>query len=111
MPFKSYYVYILTNQQKNVLYTGVTNDLEQRITEHWQNRGNQKSFAGRYYTFYLLFYEKHTYINDAITREKEIKGWNRSKKETLINGFNPEWMFLNKELFGKWPPDETTTRN
>ena len=56
--------------------------------------------------FYLLFYESYDYINDAIAREKEIKGWRRSKKEELINSFNPEWKFLNEELSGKWPPDE-----
>ena len=52
-----YYVYILTNYNKTVLYIGMTNDLEQRIIEHYLDRGNQKSFAGKYHTFYLLFYE------------------------------------------------------
>ena len=103
-----YYVYILTNYNKTVLYTGMTNDLEQRIIEHYLERGNQKSFAGKYHAFYLLFYECSNYINNIIAREKEIKGWRRSKKEGLINAFNPEWKFLNKELFGKWPPDELT---
>lgn len=111
MLVKSYFVYILTNQHKKVLYTGVTNSLEQRIMEHWQQRGNNATFTGKYFAFYLLYYESHAYINSAIQREKEIKGWRRSKKEELITSFNPQWNFLNEELFGKWPPDEITTRN
>lgn len=103
---KKYYVYILTNYKKTVLYTGVTNNLEQRIVEHYLDRGNAKTFTGKYKVFYLLFYESSIYVNNAIAREKEIKGWRRSKKEELIRTFNPEWKFLNEELFGKWPPDE-----
>lgn len=106
----TYYVYILTNQLKTVLYTGVTNDLEQRLIEHWMNRGKQDSFTGKYHAYYLLLYESYSYINDAIAREKEIKNWRRSLKIELINRFNPGWKFLNGELFGRWPPDEITTR-
>ena len=72
-----YYVYILTNFTKTVLYTGVTNNLEQRITEHYINRNNDKTFAGKYKAFYVLYYESHKYIENAIIREKEIKGWRR----------------------------------
>lgn len=103
---QKYYVYILTNYRKTVLYVGMTNDLEQRIIEHYLDKGNTKSFTGRYHVFYLLFYERSRYINNTIASEKEIKGWRRSKKENLITQFNPEWKFLNEELFGKWPPDE-----
>jgi putative endonuclease len=106
MPGKKYYVYILTNYKKTVLYTGLTSNLEQRIVEHYMDRGNEKTFSGKYHTFYLLFYESSEYIRNTIAREKEIKGWRRSKKEALISSFNPEWKFLNEELFGKWPPDE-----
>ena len=49
---------------------------------------------------------KLTNINDAIAREKEIKGWLRIKKINLITNFNPEWKFLNEELLGEWPPKE-----
>lgn len=101
---RKYYVYILTNYSKTVLYTGITNDLGQRITEHFI--GNGVSFTSRYKVFYLLFYESYKYVNDAIAREKEIKGWRRSKKELLIRSFNPEYKFLNEELFGVWPPKE-----
>ena len=110
MSTHKFYVYILTNFHKTVLYTGVTNNLEQRIIEHWQSRGNASTFVGKYHAFNLLFYEGYAYVNDAIYREKEIKGWRRSKKESLISDFNPDWKFLNGELFGNWPPDEITTR-
>ncbi|MFN2458255.1 MAG: GIY-YIG nuclease family protein [Chitinophagaceae bacterium] len=108
---KLYYVYIVTNYKKTVLYTGITNDLEHRILEHYLNRGTENSFSSKYHTYHLLFYESSKYINNIIAREKEIKGWVRSKKEALINTFNPEWKFLNEELFGQWPPKEITTRN
>ena len=104
MIYKSYYLYIVTNYNKTVLYTGITNNLEQRIIEHCSGKPN--SFTTKYNVYYLLYYESSRYINNIIAREKEIKGWIREKKEKLITGFNPEWKFLNEELFGKWPPDE-----
>jgi len=74
------------------LYTGVTNDLEQRIIEHYSQRGRKTSFTGRYYTYYLLYNnEAHKYINSAIAREKEIKAWRREKM-ALIASFNPSLM-------------------
>ena len=103
---KAYYVYIITNFQKSVLYTGVTNNLEQRIIEHYRRKGNTISFTGRYHAFYLLYYECSPYIINSIAREKEIKGWKRSKKEKLIREFNPAMKFLNEELFGQWPPKD-----
>jgi len=107
---QAYHVYILTNYTKTVLYTGVTNNLEQRIAEHYFNRNDERSFTGKYKTYYLLFYEAHQYILNAIAREKEIKGWSRSKKIAMIKSFNPEMIFLNKEVFSKWPPDEVSHR-
>lgn len=100
----SYYIYILTNFTKPVLYTGITNNLPQRIIEHYLSKGNQKSFTGKYNVFYLLYYEDFKYVNDAIAREKEIKGWSRAKKLALIQSMNTEIKFLNTELFGEWPP-------
>ena len=107
---KVYYVYVLTNERKTVLYTGVTNDLLQRITEHYKYRGQQHSFTSRYHVYYLLWFEPHKYINNAVAREKEIKGWRREKKMELIARMNPELKFLNAEVFGKWPPEELTER-
>jgi putative endonuclease len=101
---KPYIVYILTNKLKTVLYTGVTNSLKDRIIEHYKNSGNPKTFAGKYYAHFLLYYESFDHIIDAIRREKEIKGWSRKKKMQLINTSNPELMFLNEKIFGSWPP-------
>ena len=53
----NYFIYFITNPNKTVLYLGVTNDLERRLDEHYQNRGNKKSFAGRYHCFKLVYWE------------------------------------------------------
>ena len=105
MARNSYYVYLLTNALKTVLYTGVTNNLEQRIMQHYESRGQTTSFTGRYNAYYLIYYEVHHYINSAIDREKEIKGWSRGKKLELAASLNPSLDFLNEELFGSWPPE------
>lgn len=102
----SYHVYFLTNTTRKVLYTGVTNDLAKRVIEHYLKRGSRDSFAGKYYCYWLIFYEEFKYISHAIAREKEIKGWSRDKKEQLIIPFNPNWTFLNKEVCGEWPPSK-----
>jgi len=94
----NFYVYITTNPAKTVLYTGVTNDLARRMYEHESNRGKASTFAGKYYCYCLIYYEWHSNIQHAIEREKEIKKWNREKKVALINSFNTEWKFLNKEV-------------
>jgi len=107
---RQYYVYILTNYQKTVLYTGVTNNLAQRIIEHYLDKGNVKTFTGKYNCFYLVYYECTQYINNAILREKEIKGWRREKKMELIESLNPGLKFLNHELLGEWPPTSTSHR-
>ncbi|MFT7036317.1 MAG: putative endonuclease [Cyclobacteriaceae bacterium] len=107
----NFFVYILTNPKKTVLYTGMTNDLEYRIIEHYLNRGKPKTFAGRFYCYNLIYYESHVKALHAIDREKEIKDWRREKKEELINSFNPEWKFLNNEIT-LWPPHpDVTGRN
>ena len=105
-----YYVYILRNYKKTVFYTGVTNNLTQRIIEHYLDKANVKTFTGKYSCFYLLYYECTRYINNAIAREKEIKGWRREKKMELIKTFNPALKFLNYEVLGEWPPSKATHR-
>ena len=107
---KTYYVYIITNVLRTVLYIGMTNDLEQRIIEHYKQRGRKTSFTGKYNVYYLLYFETHKYVNNAIARENEIKGWRREKKMKLIAEMNPSLDFLNEEIFGKWPPDELPRR-
>ena len=92
--------YIVTNQNKTVLYCGMTNNLHLRLEEHENSAGNGKTFAGRYNCHYLIYYEGFDSVNDAIRREKEVKKWNRMKKESLINSLNTEWSFLNdNEIF------------
>ena len=105
-----YYVYITTNYTKKVLYTGVTNNIEQRTIEHYLDKTNKKNFAGKYNVFYVLYYELHQYIENAIAREKEIKGWRRQKKIELIKTINPKLEFLNAELFDEWPPENMLHR-
>ena len=94
----NYFVYIITNPAKSVLYVGMTNDLVTRLEQHFEEKGRQKTFAGRYFCFNLIYYERHQYVQNAISREKEIKKWRREKKEALINAFNPEWEFLNDKM-------------
>ena len=94
----NYYVYILTNKTKTVLYTGVTNNLVERLHFHQNPEGTSKSFTARYKCFYLIYFEHYLDINTAIGREKEIKGWSRAKKDNLINSFNPGRKFLNDEI-------------
>ena len=85
-----YYVYILSNSNRNVIYTGVTNDLIRRVYEH-KNHLDKGSFTSRYNVENLVFYEVTTDIDSAIAREKQIKGWNRKRKEKLIEAKNPNW--------------------
>jgi putative endonuclease len=88
----------------------MTNNLEQRIIEHYLDRTEKKTFTGKYNCHFLLFYESFENVTHAINREKEIKGWLRSKKEVLITNFNPNWLFLNEELLGEWPPENAFHR-
>jgi len=84
----TYFVYILTNFNNTVLYTGVTNNLERRLYEH---KNNENSFTSKYRCFKLIYYEETNQIMSAITREKQIKGLLRIKKDELINAMNPRW--------------------
>ena len=88
-----YYVYILANNQRNVIYTGVTNDLVRRVYEH-KNHLDKGSFTSRYNVENLVYYEISSDIESAIEREKQIKGWNRKHKNKLIESKNPNWIDL-----------------
>ncbi|WP_313191236.1 GIY-YIG nuclease family protein [Sphingobacterium sp.] len=90
-----YYVYILTNSNRTVLYVGVTNDLKVRLTFHKSPSLSHNSFTNRYKVYFLIYFETFSHVLDAITREKEIKRWTRKRKEELINTQNKEWKFLN----------------
>jgi putative endonuclease len=92
MKIHLYYVYILTNQNHTVLYTGVTNEIIRRCTEHKQKR--IKGFTQKYNVDKLIYYETFDFIEVAIAREKQIKGYSRAKKNALIDSFNKDWTEL-----------------
>ena len=95
----NFWVYITTNPKKTVLYTGVTNNLVRRLSEHcFDNMNERETFAGKYFCYNLIYFEHHRYIFNAILREKQIKSWTRDKKEKLISDFNPDWRFLNNDI-------------
>ena len=85
---ETFYTYILTNKHNTVLYVGVTNNIERRISEHRQN--NHTGFTARYNCHKLVYIEEFSSISEAIAREKQIKSWNRNRKEKLIDQLNPE---------------------
>jgi putative endonuclease len=95
---KDVFVYILTNDRCTTLYIGVTNNLESRVWQHQNGEGSK--FAKKYNLGRLVYYEVYPYPAAGIAREKQLKGWNRAKKETLIATTNPEWRDLSMELFG-----------
>ena len=94
--YHSYYVYIITNKHRNTFYTGVTNNISIRLSQHKNNIDiGVKTFASHYQIYLLVYYEKFTWIQNAIAGEKEIKVWTRDKKLSLIRSFNPNFEFLN----------------
>jgi putative endonuclease len=98
--FYKYIVYITTNANKSTLYIGITNNIQRRLSQHFSDSlGCKHSFAGRYNCYYLVYYEAFEQVAEAILREKQIKKWNRLKKESLIASINPDWHFLNNEIF------------
>ena len=92
---KTYYVYIMTNHS-GTLYTGVTNNLERRVYEHKHKL--VPGFASKYKITKLVYYEEGNDMDEALAREKQIKGWVRRKKIALIESINPEW----KDLSLSW---------
>jgi len=95
-----YYVYILTNASRT-LYVGVTNNLMRRVYEH--KKKLHEGFTARYNITWLVYYEVGTCIRAAIAREKQIKGWRRSKKDMLIASMNPEWIDLAAHWYDEHP--------
>ncbi|MFI1773186.1 GIY-YIG nuclease family protein [Thalassobellus citreus] len=97
---KRYFVYILTNQYRTTLYIGFTNNIQNRLAQHYFDSQNaKKSFAGKYGCIYLVYYETFEFPKLAIAREKELKKWRREKKNNLISNFNPKWETLNNDIF------------
>lgn len=94
--FHSYYVYILNNKYRSTFYIGVTNNLKLRLQQHKDNlETGSKTFASKYGIEFLVYYEKFVWVQEAISREKELKKWRREKKITLIQSFNSNLEFLN----------------
>jgi putative endonuclease len=84
-----YYVYILASKKNGTLYIGMTSDLVKRCYEHRQDM--VEGFTRKYQVHTLVYYESHNDVNEAITREKQIKKWNRIWKIRLIEEKNPQW--------------------
>ncbi len=91
-----YYVYILSNWDDSVLYIGVTGNLPRRLHEHRNHLVD--GFSSKYNTEKLVYFEETTDVYSAISREKQLKGWTRKKKNDLISKTNPEW----KDLSADW---------
>ena len=103
----SFYIYILGNYERTVLYIGVSNNIIRRIIEHKNNFGS--TFTKKYHLKYLLYFEQYQYVRDAIYREKEIKKWRREKKINLIKSTNPKLKDLSNELFDCYEISEKET--
>ena len=97
MLFKTGYVYIITNWNHTVLYTGVTNNLKRRTYEH-KTKFNPDCFTSKYNCSKLVYYAQFSFIRQAIDEEKRIKAGSRAKKILLINNMNPGWKDLWDEV-------------
>ena len=96
-----YYVYMLTNWNNKVLYTGITNNLERRVYEHKNKL--VEGFTAKYNVNKLVYFDYTSDVSSAIAREKEIKGWTRQKKNELIQSINPKW----EDLSELWREDSS----
>jgi putative endonuclease len=111
----NYYVYIVTNKHRTTLYIGMTNDLGRRIVEH--KNGEIAGFTQRYQLNRLVWFEYFGDVTAAIAREKELKGWLRSKKIALIEKENSRWFDLSADweqeprVDGGWPSVEEMVRD
>ena len=93
-----YYVYILTNWNNKVIYTGITNNLERRLLEH--KNGIVDGFTKKYNVHKLVWFDYTTDVLSAIEKEKQIKGWTRAKKNALVEENNPTWRDLSDDWYG-----------
>ena len=90
-----YWVYIMTSNSLSTMYIGVTNDLGRRVAEHRAGLGSE--FAKKYKVTRLVYAEEFEQIEEAIAREKQLKGWKRIRKNELVRTANPEWKDLMQE--------------
>jgi putative endonuclease len=99
---KAFYVYMMTNQSRVVLYTGITNSLVRQVWQH--QSGEIEGFTKAYKVHRLVYYECFDDARTAIAREKEIKDWRRTKKNALVETKNPRWTDLSPTLFQHLKP-------
>jgi len=104
-----FFVYILSNYKRTTLYVGFTNNIVRRIIEHKNGLGSK--FTKLYKLTDLLYYEQYQYVEDAISREKEIKKWRRNKKITLIKSENIKINDLSNKLFTEYDISESEIKD
>jgi putative endonuclease len=103
-----YFTYMMASRSRT-LYVGVTGDLQKRVFEHkWKEH---EGFTARYNCDRLIWFEGHQYIQKAITREKELKGWSRAKKISLVESGNPTWADLSRDWYDYEPADFRRARD
>ena len=86
--YKTYYTYMMSSSNNAALYIGVTDDLERRVAEH--KSGSGSAFTSKYHCHKLVYYETFSDIEQAIAREKQLKGWKRERKDALIDSINKD---------------------
>ena len=91
-----YFVYVLASRRTGTLYIGVTNDLRRRLDEHRSGKGSE--FVARYGVTRLVYFETCERVDEAISREKQLKGWNRAWKIRLIERSNPDWLDVGGDI-------------
>lgn len=96
---KGGFVYLISNFNRTTIYIGVTNDIERRILEHKIGIGSK--FSSKYNLKYLMYFEEHTTINDAIEREKQLKNWHKEWKWNLVKEDNPNFIDLADDWYDK----------
>ena len=97
MDSQQYYIYMMTNKNNTVIYTGITNNLKRRIYEHKEKL--VEGFTRKYNITKLLYYEIFRSVEEAILREKQIKAGSRAKKIVFIDSMNPDWKDLYEDLW------------
>ncbi|MDQ3656999.1 MAG: GIY-YIG nuclease family protein [Chloroflexota bacterium] len=98
---KQYFVYVMASFSRRT-YIGVTSELERRVWQH--KNGTYESHTKKYKKNRLVYFEEYQWVNDAIAREKQIKGWDQRKKLDLVKSMNPDWQDLSDGLFGEGFP-------
>jgi putative endonuclease len=92
MSDRRYFVYVMVSNSLSTIYIGITNDIGRRVFEHRSNMGSE--FAKKYRVTRLVYVEEYDNPNDAIAREKQLKGWKRIRKNELVRAANPTWSDL-----------------